>query len=142
MRQYHGLTPFIAQCERLPTLHALAVWLALDLQQATGVIEGQDIEGKPVILALLQSQSDSWLYDPFDQRIDFSLVGQITCNDRPPLTYRVQGVVFGFSGRCSVLPQVCGVDLYLHSNYSQQIGETVRQRFSLSLKPLLKLAVG
>jgi hypothetical protein len=42
------------------------------------------------------------------------------------------------TGRCSIIARVCGVDLYMCNNYSEQIGDTVRQRFSLSIPALLK----
>jgi len=65
--------------------------------------------------------------------------GPIIRNDCVPLTYRLQGKQFGVSGRCSLLPMVCGVDLYLQRSYTGVVGDIARQRFSFHLKPLLKL---
>ena len=91
-----------------------------------------------VILAKLHVLSESIYYDMFDQRIDFVVSGMILNDQFPALTYDVQGVNFGFYGRCSTIAWVCGVDLYLNHSYTSKQGDVARQGFSISVARLYK----
>ena len=91
-----------------------------------------------VELAELKIIPGSLYYEMFDQRIEFTVAGEIENNQFVPLTYKVQGNKFGFYGRCSTIPRVCGVDLYLNQSYTQKVGDMIRQNFSVSVKKLFK----
>jgi hypothetical protein len=136
MRQYHGLEHFYHESMKA-NYSMLSEWLLNELQVCEASIYGQAATGDNVILAQLGLQEDGLNYDAFDQRIDLTLTGLIVRSDCVPLTYRVQGRAFGFTGRCSMLAQVCGVDLYLNASYTGMVGDKVHQRFAILLKPLL-----
>ena len=99
---------------------------------------GED-EEKHVVLAAMALLPETLVYDHFDQRIDFAVSGPILRADHPPLTYHLQAENLAISGRCSVLPKVCGVDLYLQHSYSCVVGAIARQKFTIPVKPLLKM---
>jgi hypothetical protein len=90
-------------------------------------------------LAKLDALPESLNYDSFDQRIDFCVSGAISRADFAPLFYRLQGIVFGFSGRCSMISRVCGVDLYLARSYTGVVGDIATQKFSISMDSVLKV---
>ncbi|NOQ35037.1 MAG: hypothetical protein GQ569_03985 [Methylococcaceae bacterium] len=133
MREIHGLKQLYDSQQNALPIDKLAELLMDDLANCHCVIYG---ENQQQILAKLDLVPDSLFYERFDKRIDLSVAGQITSNEHPPLTYCLQGKNFSISGRCSVLPQVCGVDLYL-SHYDENDG-FARQNFSVPLKKLPK----
>jgi len=138
MRQFHGLDQLLSNTGT-NRIEALATALQHDLQHCHCHIMGCIAE-QTVLLASLALMPDSLIYHRFEQRLDWLVEGAIVRNDCVPLTYRLQGQQFAISGRCSVLPQVCGVDLYLSSSYTCTLGDKARQGFSLSLKKLLNSA--
>lgn len=91
-----------------------------------------------MLLAELKIIPDSLYYDMFDQRIEFTVAGEIVNDQFVPLIYIVQGELLTFHGRCSTIPQVCGVDLYLNASYTGTKADMVRQKFSVSVKKLFK----
>jgi hypothetical protein len=138
MKQLHGL-------EKLRQKHAgtintakLAEILIDDLRYCECTIYGCIGDDDQIILAKLSLLPEALNYEMFDQRLDLNVEGRILRNDCVPLTYCLQGELFSMTGRCSIIARVCGVDLYMCNNYSEQIGDTVRQRFSLSIPALLK----
>jgi hypothetical protein len=138
MRQIYGL-------ENLRQLHpsrlnaeSLANLLLSKLQSCRCLIYGCCGEDDKFVLAQLHLLPDTLIYDRFDQRIDMVVAGPILRNDVVPLTYHLQAEQFGLTGRCSVLPKVCGVDLYLQATYTCVVGDIARQRFSISIKPVLE----
>ena len=90
------------------------------------------------MLAELPLQEDSLQYEPFDQRIDMVFEGAIVRDDCVPLTYRLKGESLSIGGRCSLLPQVCGVDWYLGSGYSGKAGDAARLKYHIKLKDVLR----
>lgn len=136
MKQFHGVKALFNKQTPL-SYHGLAAGLLTDLQDCHLFIYGNPDGTGSVQLAGLKLLPESLNYDSFDQRIDFTLQGKINRNDCVPLTYRLQGQQFSITGRCSMIGRVCGVDLYLSKTYSGLIGESVQQRISLPLKPLL-----
>ena len=109
-----------------------------DLENCLCSIFGKTKNEVPVLLAELKIVPQSLYYEMFDQRIDFEVSGEIINHQYVPLTYVVQGKRYGFHGRCSTIPKVCGVDLYLSKSYTEQTGHKVRQKFSISVKNLVR----
>ena len=139
MKQFHGLENFHQSHNGILKPKDLANSLQNELQDCPCHIYGSIGDDDKILLATLSLLPDSLNYDAFDQRIDFIVAGPITRNDCVPLTYRLQGKDFAITGRCSMLPRVCGVDLYLQASYTGTIGDVARQKFSIAIKPLLKL---
>ncbi|MGR8929915.1 MAG: hypothetical protein ACU836_04680 [Gammaproteobacteria bacterium] len=139
MKQFHGLEKFRQTPSRIAKIADLANWLLNDLQQCQCQIYGCIGNDDKILLATLKLIPDSLNYECFDQRIDFIVAGPIVGNDCVPLTYRLQGEDFAITGRCSMIARVCGVDLYLQASYTGIIGDVARQKFSIAIKPLLKL---
>lgn len=131
MRQIHGLTQLSDSQQSFLPIDKLAMLLMKDLTNCHCLIYG---ENQHQILARLDLVADSFFYDQFDKRIDLAVAGKIISTEHPPLTYCLSGLVFSITGRCSILPKVCGVDLYL-SHYDESNG-LARQYFSISVKKL------
>jgi hypothetical protein len=142
MRQNRGLEVLTKEHAGRLTVAALSDLLQHDLKNCECLIFGQTEEEEPVLLAILHIIPDSLYYESFDQRIDFTVVGDIISDQYVPLTYRVQGEYYYFYGRCSTIPKVCGVDLYLSQSYTEKAGDRVQQRFSIFVKKLMKGFVG
>jgi len=104
------------------------------------MIFGETIDEQAVLLAELKIQADSLhLYSGlFQQRIEFIVEGKIVNDQYPALTYTVNGATFRFFGRCSSIPQVCGVDLYLDKSYTGKAGDCVKQEFTIPVNKLFK----
>ncbi len=141
MRQEQGIESLIQHQNRLLSASVLSQLLLEDLQHCSCRIYGKTTQEVPVLLAELNLITDSLYYDKFDQRIDFTLTGDIINTEFVPLIYSVDGQCFSLKGRCSMIRRVCGVDLYLNSSYTAKLGDRVRQSFSISVKDLLKKAI-
>lgn len=139
MKQMLGLNRLISGHRECWTVKFLAEWLMEDLQDCHCCIYGQ-LDGESLLLADLPLQKGSLEYEMFDQRIDLVLYGEILRDDCVPLTYQLKGENIEISGRCSMLPQVCGVDWYLGKGYSGKTGDFARLRFKVSVKEAMKLA--
>ena len=118
MRQEQGVEALVNDYDGQLTVKALSELLLEDLKCCQCLISGKSGNEQPVLLAELKIIPDSLYYDIFDQRIDFTVAGEILSDLFVPLTYIVQGDIFSFHGRCSILQQVCGVDLYLSASYT------------------------
>ncbi len=137
MRQEQGLAELTNQHKSKISVKTLSELLLEDLKDCRCNIFGKTAEEVPVLLAELTLIPDSLYYEMFDHRIDFTVAGFIENNQYVPLTYRVDGNKYNFYGRCSTVPKVCGVDLYLNKSYTEKLGDDVRQNFSISIKKLL-----
>lgn len=137
MKQLQGLDALMPGCDMRPGKSELANRLMEDLSFCRCCIYGQQGD-REAVLAELSLADDSLYYDRFDQRIDMVLVGSIINDACAPLTYRLQGEFFVVSGRCSLLPQVCGVDWYLGGAYRGKMGDFVRLKFSISMREVRK----
>jgi hypothetical protein len=138
MRRINGLKKlFELHPQRLNALKLVDILLA-DLQNCRCHIYGCIDDDDKILLATLFLRPDTLDYDQFDQRIDLQVCGPILRADCPPLTYALQGVHFGLSGRCSMLNNVCGVDLYLPRSYTGKVGDIANQKFSIAVDALLK----
>lgn len=138
MRQESGLELLIQDQKQLITVKLLSSLLLDDLNDCRCSIYGKNKNEEPVLLAMLEIIAETLSYEMFDQRIDFIVTGEILNDQYVPLTYKVEGEKFGFYGRCSTVPKVCGVDLYLSQSYTERVGDIVRQNFKLSVKQLVK----
>ncbi len=138
MRKEQGLKQLVENYTGNITIDILARLLMEDLKSAECFIFGQTKEDKIILLTELNIIPDSLFYEQFDKRIEFTVAGEILNGQYVPLTYLVRGDKFKFSGRCSIIPRVCGVDLYLSSSYTGSAGDIVRQNFSVTIKKLIK----
>ena len=133
MRHERGLE----NCSGKPSIAILADFLLIDLSGVTCSIFGETESGETILLSKLKIIPDSLYYEGFEKRIDFRVTGKIMNNQCVPLTYRVEGENYYFYGRCSTVARVCGVDLYLSRSYTERVGDTVWQRFSIDVKKLV-----
>ena len=138
MRQFYGVSALLDSSPESREPRRFAEKLLEDLQDCHCRIFGALGDDVHVLLAELTLLPGGLEYEPFDQRIDLTLAGPILRGDCVPLTYRLQGRVLAISGRCSMIPRVCGVDLYLSHTYTGRVGDITRQRFSISIKSLLQ----
>ncbi|MGZ4959534.1 MAG: hypothetical protein ACXV7J_09790 [Methylomonas sp.] len=139
MRQMHGLEKLCQHHSGIPNARKLADLLLADLQQCRCRIYGCIGDDDKIVLAELSLLADSLEYEVFDRRIDLVVAGPILRADCVPLTYELQGNVFSITGRCSMIPRVCGVDLYLQQSYTGAVGDIARQKFAIPLKELLRM---
>lgn len=138
MKQLHGLEKLRQKHTGTINAAKLVEILTDDLRYCECTIYGSIGDDDQIVLAKLSLLPETLNYEMFDQRLDLNVEGRILRNDCVPLTYCLKGDLFSVTGRCSIIARVCGVDLYMCNNYSEQIGDTVRQRFSLSIPALLK----
>jgi hypothetical protein len=139
MRQILGLKNIHAKHPERLNAQKLAEILLNDFRQCRCYIYGTADNDSHVVLAELALLPETLVYDNFDQRIDFVVSGAIIRCEHVPLTYRLQAENLVITGRCSMIPRVCGVDLYLQQSYSGIVGDIARQKFSILVKPLLKM---
>ncbi len=137
MKTLDGLKTLSEALSEHFTEQRLAEMLLQDLDNCRLTINGAMHE-QPVVLAELGAQTEGIVYEPFDKRIDLMLEGRILRDDCPPLTYCLQGKRFRISGRCSMIPKVCGVDLYLSHSYSGKRGDVVRQKMKIYLAEVMQ----
>jgi hypothetical protein len=138
MRSEKGLKKLTENYSGKLSVDILASLLLADLKVVTCFIFGNAENEEAVLLSKLKTAPDSLYYEAVEKRIDFMVTGQIMANQHTPLTYQVQGDKYCFHGRCSTIPRVCGVDLYLSRSYTEKVGDIVWQRFSIEVKELFK----
>ncbi len=143
MKEFHGVIR-VAQLDRnkrpLAQLKPadLAACLSEDLQACVCTIYGDDGQSQQAVLAKLFLLPETLYYHALEHRLELAVAGPILRNDCPPLTYRLQGKHFAVTGRCSMIPKVCGVDLYLQASYTGELGAVARQRFAFDVKKILQ----
>lgn len=138
MKKIHGLELIYPPQQDKQNLPKLAELIMADLENCQCQIWGSIEENDNILLASLALLADSMSYERFDQRIDLVVSGRIIRNDCVPLTYQLSGKCLSISGRCSMIPRVCGVDLYLQKSYTGIVGDIARQKFSIHLNQLIK----
>jgi hypothetical protein len=138
MRKYQNLNLLVKHNNGVGNKAEFADLLVDDLNQSSCLIFGETTDEQPILLAELKTQVDSIkLYSGlFHQRIEFVVEGEIINDQYPALTYSVNGATFRFYGRCSTIPQVCGVDLYLDKSYTGKVGDCVKQKFTIPVNKL------
>ena len=140
MRKYQNLKLLVKDHNGVVNKTVFADLLMNDLKQSCCLVFGETVDEQPVLLAELKIQADSLYLDSgmFHQRIEFVVEGEIINDQYPALTYSVNGATFRFYGRCSTIPQVCGVDLYLDKSYTGKTGDYVKQKFTIPVNKLFK----
>jgi len=140
MRKYQNLELLLKNFNGELNKTVFAELLMQDLKQSHCQIFGETIDEELVLLADLKTQANSVCVKSglLQQSIEFVLVGEIINNQYPALTYRVDTGTFQFYGRCSTIPQICGVDLYLDKSYTEKVGDGVKQKLTVPINPLFK----
>ena len=140
MRKYQNLNLLVKHSNGVENKTGFADLLVDDLKQSSCLIFGETTDEQPILLAELKTQVDSIkLYSGlFNLRIEFVVEGEIVNDQYPALTYSVKGTTFRFFGRCSTIPQVCGVDLYLDKSYTGKVGDYVKQKFTIPVNKLYR----
>jgi len=140
MRKYQNLNLLIKHNSGVENKTRLADLLVDDLKQSSCLIFGETSDEQSILLAELIAQKDSIKVCSglFHLHIEFVVEGKIINDQYPALTYTVNGATFRFYGRCSTIPQVCGVDLYLDKSYTGKMGDSVKQKFTIPINKLFK----
>ncbi len=140
MRKYKNLKLLVKHYDGILNKSKFSDLLAADLKQACCKIFGETIDEELILLAELRIQENSLSHSSglFQQNIEFVVTGKIINDQFPALTYRVDTGTFQFFGRCSTIPQVCGVDLYLDKSYTEKVGDCVKQKLSVPVNHLFK----
>ena len=140
MREYQNLELLVKRHNGAVNKTVFGDLLINDLKHSCCLIFGETVDEQPVLLAELKIQADSFYLDSgmFHQRIEFEVEGEIVNDQYPPLTYSVNGDTFRFYGRCSTIPQICGVDLYLDKSYTEKVGDRVKQKFTIPVYKLFR----
>ena len=140
MRKYQNLNLLVKHNNGIDNKTRLADLLVDDLKQSSCLIFGETTDEQPILLAELIAQEDSIkVYSElFHLHIEFVVEGEIINDQYPALTYTVNGATFRFYGRCSTIPQVCGVDLYLDKSYTGKAGDCVKQKFTIPVNKLFR----
>jgi len=138
MREIQGVAELVNDNRQRLSYQKLAERLLEDMQHSHFLIFGKQNDNT-VVLADLPLAEDALVYDAWDKRLDLMFNGVIQRDDCVPLTYRLQGQSLSVSGRCSMIPKVCGVDLYLSHSYSGREGDRVYQKFAIKLVDVMKL---
>jgi len=140
MRKYQHLDLLVKQNNGVGNKTEFADLLMEDLKQSSCMIYGENADEELVLLAELKTQLDTIkLYNGlFQQRIEFVVEGKIINDKYPAITYTVNTATFRFYGRCSTIPQICGVDLYLDKSYTEKTGDPVTQKFSIPVHKLYR----
>ena len=140
MRKYQHISLLVKQNNGVENKTEFADLIMNDLKQSSCMIYGENADEELVLLAELQTQLDTIkLYSGlFQQRIELVVEGKITNDQYPAITYSVNGATLRFYGRCSTIPQVCGVDLYLDKSYTGEVGDYVKQKFTIPVSKLYR----
>jgi len=140
MRKYEHINLLVKSKGGVENKAQLADLLVEDLKQSSCLIYGKAEDEQLVLLAELKVQLDSIkLHNGFfKQHIEFVVAGKIINDQYPALTYCVDGAVSRFYGRCSMIPQVCGVDLYLDKSYTGKQGDWVQQKLTVPVGTLYR----
>ncbi len=140
MRKYQNLKLLAKRYNGVVDKIVFADLLVDDLKQSGCFIFGETIDDQQVLLAELKTQPDSLSLNQgmFHQHIEFVVEGEIISDQYPAITYSVNAATFRFYGRCSTIPQICGVDLYLDKSYTEKVGDCVKQKFSIPVSKLFR----
>lgn len=140
MRKYQHLSLLVKQNDGVGNKIEFADLIMDDLKKSSCMVYGKNADEKLVLLAELKTQLDTLKLNSglFQQSIEFVVSGQITNDQYPAITYSVNGAIFRFYGRCSIIPQICGVDLYLDKSYTGTVGDYVKQKFTIPVNTLYR----
>jgi len=136
MRQLNGLEKFLSTHSGFIKAEQVAQYIQAQFSNSHLLVYAEPLNEQQTLLADLTLNGELASYEPYAQRLEFIYTGYVdSC--LIPLSYTINGVDLSFCGRCSVLPKVCGVDLYF-SNYTRQEGFFARQKITISIKELVK----
>jgi hypothetical protein len=140
MRKYQNLELLLKSHDGDVNKTVFADLLLDDLKQSCCSVFGETVDEQAILLAELTIQADSLHLNSgmFHHRIEFVVEGEIVNDQYPPLSYSVNGSSFRFYGRCSTIPQICGVDLYLDKSYTEKAGDYVKQKFTIPVYKIFK----
>lgn len=136
MRQLTGLTHFFDKYTGTIKAGQVAEFMQEQFAGSDLIVYAEPLSEQKTILAKLSFAAEMVNYDSYAQRLEFVFIGTVI-DEQIPLTYIISGLNLTFFGRCSVLPKVCGVDLYF-SNYKRSKNFCVRQKITISIKDLVK----
>ncbi len=141
MRKYQHLDRLIKHNSGVGNKTEFAELVMADLKQSNCFIYGETKDEGRVQLAELKTQLETIKFynGLFQQHIEFSVEGKIINDQYPAITYQVKGAILLFYGRCSTIPQVCGVDLYLDKSYTGKVGDCVKQKLTIPVSKLYRL---
>jgi hypothetical protein len=140
MRKYQHISLLVKQNNGVANKIEFSDLVMKDLKQSSCMIYGENIDEELVLLAELKTQLDTIKLNSglFQQSIGFVVEGKIANDQYPAIAYSVNGATFRFYGRCSTIPQVCGVDLYLDKSYTGKVGDDVKQKFTIPVSKLYR----
>jgi len=135
MRELKGLEIFLEDYKGMIKAEAVADFMQKQFIESHLRVYADALdESQENVLADLTIQESS--YDAFSQSLSWHFSGKVL-QEAIPLTYCIKGKQLQFTGRCSVIPKVCGVDLYF-SDYQKKQDFLVRQKIHVSIKDLIK----
>lgn len=140
MRKYQHISLLVKQNDGVGNKTEFADLIMDDLKQSSCMIYGENADEELVLLAELKIHIDTIKLNSglFQQSIEFVVEGKITNAEYPAITYSFNSATFKFYGRCSIIPQVCGVDLYLDKSYTGKVGDYVKQKFTIPVSKLYR----
>jgi len=140
MRKYQHISLLVKQNNGVGNKTKFADLIMEDFKQSSCMVYGENADEELVLLAELKTQLDTIKLNSglFQQSIEFVVEGKITNDQYPAITYSVNGATVRFYGRCSIIPQICGVDLYLDKSYTGKVGDYVKQKFTIPVSKLYR----
>jgi len=136
MREILGLEALSCSKQGILNSDVLAALMRQDLAQSHLQVFSESVDEKQrTVLANLALKGEI-NYDQFSKRLEMLYLGAVL-DEAIPLTYAIKGKQLLIRGRCSVIPKVCGVDLYF-SQYSRKSGSQARQKIIFSISDLIK----
>jgi len=136
MRQLTGLERFLENHTGFIKPEQVAQYMQSQFKGSHLLVYAEPLGEQKTLLADLTIINDQMGYDLYQQRLELVFIGTVI-DEKIPLTYTIYGQDLSYLGRCSVIPKVCGVDLYF-ANYVQSKGQKVRQKIVISIKDLVK----
>ncbi len=140
MRKYQHLHTLIQHHNGIADKTELASLLMHDLESSICQIYAETLDEEPVLLAELKTQPETLTFYKgiLNPRIEWIVTGEIIEDQYPAIKYQVNGAIMRFYGRCSTIPQVCGVDLYLDKSYTGNLGDRVKQPLTIPVGKLYR----
>jgi len=136
MRQLIGLERFLINHTGFIKPEQVAQYMQTQFKESHLLVYAEPLGEQKTLLADLTIINDQMNYDLYQQRLELVFIGTVI-DEKIPLTYTIHGQDLSYLGRCSVIPKVCGVDLYF-ANYVQSKGQKIRQKIIIPIKDLVK----
>jgi len=136
MRQLTGLERLLENHTGFIKPEQVAQYMQAQFKESHLLVYAEPLGEQKTLLADLAIINDQMDYDLYQQRLELVFIGTVI-DEKIPLTYTIHGQDLSYLGRCSVIPKVCGVDLYF-ANYVQSKGQEIRQKIIIPIKDLVK----